>query len=1119
MFPPHERTAMPARIPFAAALVAAAGLAHAVPHWQPLPPDAAPKSAPAHLAVYDHLPPGSVLAMRRAAAKSDGTWVIHLHDGSRFLIEGVHAVTHANGDVTYAGTVQGAGAMHTVMLTVGRMSSFGTFNTPSGSYRFESFGDRGWLVDTGHPDLRVEAPDAGPVVLPGFQPPAPPALPKNTSTVIDILIIYSNGMALRYPGGTVHTRINHLVALANQIHANSSIPMVLRLVGAELTQYPDSAGPNGDALNAMRLAMLGQPTVVEFADLRARREALGADLVAFLRPHEIETRGNCGIAYLFANDPSRGVSVTSDGFDSWSLCDDSVFTHEVGHNLGAEHQIGATSANPGYGTAFVREGQFHTVMGSFGSGNPQRYRRLDRYSNPDQFCGGMPCGIPNVADNARRLRDNMAAVAAFRASVSSAPVPAQPPPLDPDVDGDGVPESQDAFPFDARYWSDRDGDGVPDELDAFPDDPSEWRDTDGDGIGDNSDPDIDGDGVPNAFDAFPFDATEWQDSDGDGVGDNSDAFPLDPREWRDTDGDGVGDNADPDMDGDGLIDLMDPATPAGSDLLVISMGTDRVLRFDGDSGLFAGVEFAEGHIPQALGNQSDLAWNPHQKLLYALVAGEVRRYDRFSRSRHDRFIATIRLGIETGPRMPSSFPAGLAVAADGTVFIADEGTSRLLRHHAVTGQPQPGGVFGAASFFEQSPRALTFGPDGSLWTLERHGRIRRVDPASGQVLETLMPTLSNGSTLQNPGDLAVMPNGHLLVAETSLNRVVRVDPAQPSQASVFIAPASGGLLFPAGLAYGPDGNLYVSSRGNDRVLRFDGQSGAFIDVFTRVAPGVLSQPRKLVFVPRVADRFPRRAERRYRPVAGGWYNPARSGHGLDVQVVGDLLFVIWYTYDADGTPTWYQGQADKAHGVWESPLYRVTWNGSAATPVAIGSMRLEFEDERRASFSWVLPDSSGSEPMQPLSVGSSSETQYPTAAWFDPAESGWGLSVTRQGERAYAIAFVYDPQGQPTWVLGVADAEVGATRLDFAVDRYLGPSLCPGCGGSEGITPVPAGHLLFDIADVERAQAEVSFVAPGVNWQRSAAPLRRLTESPTVLNGDPRALEIVDHVYGGPPSP
>ncbi|MCG2826414.1 MAG: hypothetical protein L6265_07480, partial [Thermoplasmatales archaeon] len=50
--------------------------------------------------------------------------------------------------------------------------------------------------------------------------------------------------------------------------------------------------------------------------------------------------------------------------------------------------------------------------------------------------------------------------------------------------------------------------------------------------------DSDGDGHPDSEDAFPNDASEWKDSDGDGVGDNSDAFP------NDVDNDGIDDMKD-----------------------------------------------------------------------------------------------------------------------------------------------------------------------------------------------------------------------------------------------------------------------------------------------------------------------------------------------------------------------------------------------------------------------------------------------------------------------------------------------------------------------------------------------------------------------------------------------
>lgn len=126
---------------------------------------------------------------------------------------------------------------------------------------------------------------------------------------------------------------------------------------------------------------------------------------------------------------------------------------------------------------------------------------------------------------------------------------------EPDRDGDGVPDSRDAFPDDPAASVDSDGDGYPDfwnpgkteadsttglKLDAFPDDPNEWNDTDGDGIGDNSDPDIDGDGMPNGWEVQygldPFDPSDaFGDLDGDGFTNLQEYLagtdPTDPKDY------------------------------------------------------------------------------------------------------------------------------------------------------------------------------------------------------------------------------------------------------------------------------------------------------------------------------------------------------------------------------------------------------------------------------------------------------------------------------------------------------------------------------------------------------------------------------------------------------------
>ena len=142
--------------------------------------------------------------------------------------------------------------------------------------------------------------------------------------------------------------------------------------------------------------------------------------------------------------------------------------------------------------------------------------------------------------------------------------------------------------------TDSDGDGVVDSDDAFPNDATETLDTDGDGIGNNADTDDDGDGVADSSDPNPLvnDTLDTDsdgtldivdtDDDGDGVADSSDAFPLDSTESVDTDGDGIGNNADSDDDGDGVADTLDPNPLTADTLDTDGDGTLDIVDTDDD---------------------------------------------------------------------------------------------------------------------------------------------------------------------------------------------------------------------------------------------------------------------------------------------------------------------------------------------------------------------------------------------------------------------------------------------------------------------------------------------------------------------------------------------------------
>ena len=129
---------------------------------------------------------------------------------------------------------------------------------------------------------------------------------------------------------------------------------------------------------------------------------------------------------------------------------------------------------------------------------------------------------------------------------------------DPDRDGDGRMNEVDSHPLVATKCADTDGDECDDCTSGTFNPANDGTDFDGDGLCDGGDPDIDGDGVNNDLDQDDYNKFICLDTDGDLCNDcNSGTFNPN-NDGTDTNGDGVCDSNDPDTDGDGLPNVLDP---------------------------------------------------------------------------------------------------------------------------------------------------------------------------------------------------------------------------------------------------------------------------------------------------------------------------------------------------------------------------------------------------------------------------------------------------------------------------------------------------------------------------------------------------------------------------------
>lgn len=194
-----------------------------------------------------------------------------------------------------------------------------------------------------------------------------------------------------------------------------------------------------------------------------------------------------------------------------------------------------------------------------------------------------------------------------------------------------------------------------------------------------------------------------------------------------------------------------------------------------------------------------------------------------------------------------SYPTGIAVAPNGTLYIADTRNHRV-RKLALDGTITTVAGTGAAGFKGDggpaalarlnSPRDVAVSRDGNLYIVDRENRrVRMVD--SDGVITTVVGTGSSGfngdrgeaieATLRAPYGIAVDAQDNLYIADTFNHRVRKVDPdgsistVAGSDRFGFSGDGFGAgfaaLHYPLCVAVDIAGNLYIADTYNHRIRK------------------------------------------------------------------------------------------------------------------------------------------------------------------------------------------------------------------------------------------------------------------------------------------------------------
>ncbi len=234
---------------------------------------------------------------------------------------------------------------------------------------------------------------------------------------IKVLVAYTTNAKNNF-GGNMNQLIELAADYTNDSFTLSNVSASIDIVHTVEVAYSESSN---DILNLCRLttSLAFTPPVTDctgigtlsgyMENVHYLRYDYGANLVVLITGSQ-----GAGIGWMHASIPATyAFSIARYDYAAANY----TFAHEIGHNIGANHDLANASNSPfDYGHGYRYEPMdWHTIMSYGPSGD-----RINYWSNPDKTLGGVPMGSEEDEDNARVWNERASAVSNLNA-------PTQPP--------------------------------------------------------------------------------------------------------------------------------------------------------------------------------------------------------------------------------------------------------------------------------------------------------------------------------------------------------------------------------------------------------------------------------------------------------------------------------------------------------------------------------------------------------------------------------------------------------------------------------------------------------------------------------------------------------------------